>query len=314
MYIPDKTKNLFYINSNKAITEGKHKQKSGNFENIGFQEHTNIENSNQIKPIIPSKHPLCDKIDDAIKIKNNAELNFKLYNLKELQFMLICVERRENEILRIISFYKDIYFLAFALVAIPVVALLSSFLNYLIKIMLPNLDFKMNTLSTNFVEWLSNVLNQIMSINPELGILLSFFIMFTVYFLFQLFISVFASNSKIIFWIKNNKKFNRIIKNFSKFINRYRQYLIEYLKKEYEKNPFNLIWGICWLLAFLGTVIMKYFSIQIEYIFSSNFLLLFLSGFLMFISVSLTNRIKKILINCDKIILELNYEILFKNN
>ena len=228
--------------------------------------------------------------------------------------MLICVERRENEILRIISFYKDIYFLAFALVAIPVVALLSSFLNYLIKIMLPNLDFKMNTLSTNFVEWLSNVLNQIMSINPELGILLSFFIMFTVYFLFQLFISVFASNSKIIFWIKNNKKFNRIIKNFSKFINRYRQYLIEYLKKEYEKNPFNLIWGICWLLAFLGTVIMKYFSIQIEYIFSSNFLLLFLSGFLMFISVSLTNRIKKILINCDKIILELNYEILFKNN
>ena len=51
--------------------------------------------------------------------------------------MLICVERRENEILRIISFYKDIYFLAFALVAIPVVALLSSFLNYLIKIMVP---------------------------------------------------------------------------------------------------------------------------------------------------------------------------------
>ncbi len=298
--LPKKTNHLFYINS-----------KSGNFENIEFREHARTEYSNQMKPLIPSKYPLCDKIDDAIK--NNTELNFKLYDLKELQFMIICVERRKNELSKISSDYNDIYLLAFALIILPVLSIISSFINYLIKSVLPNIDFIMETLSTNSLELFSNVLNQIMAFNLKIGMLFIIFILFSCYFLFRLFFSVFASNSKIIFWIKNNKEFITIFENFSKFMNRYRHYLKEYFNNEYKKDPFSLIYIIGVLFAFFGSIFMTYYSIKIEYIFSSNILILPLSVFLMFLSVINSNPIDKALIKCNKINLDLNYEILSKN-
>lgn len=296
--LPEKTNNLFYINS-----------ESGNFENIEFREQASTENSNQMKPIIPSKYPICDKIDEALK--NNTELNFKQYDLKELQFMIICVDRRRNELSKISSYYNNIYFLAFALIILPVLSIISSFINYLNKSVLPNIDFIMETLSTNSLELFSNVLSQFMAFNLKIGMLFIIFTMFSFYFLSRLFFSLFASNSKIIFWIKNNKEFITIFENFRKFMNRYRHYLKEYLNNEHKKDPFFSIYIISVLFAFFGSIFMSYYSIKIEYIFSSNILILPLSVFLMFLSVINSNSIDKVLKKCNEMIVDLNYAILF---
>lgn len=92
---------------------------------------------------------------------------------------------------------------------------------------------------------------------------------------------------------------------------RYRCYLKEFLNIEYKKNPLSLIYTIFVLFAFFGSIFMSYYSIKIDYIFSSDFLILPISVSLMVPYVILSYPIERVLIKCDEIIVDLNYAILF---
>ncbi|KKH45355.1 hypothetical protein [Methanosarcina sp. 1.H.A.2.2] len=150
-------------------------------------------------PIEKSEYCLYDEVIDAIL--NSKKLDLKNYNLKQLQFMLVCVNQRIDILLQELSTSQSYTFTGIALIVAPFVIYYNSFSNYFVyspisePITLPNLE-----------NLLSKTLHFGIITRAYIGLIL----MYIVFTLFTVFFSLGNPSSRTNVWIQKHKRINML--------------------------------------------------------------------------------------------------------
>jgi hypothetical protein len=174
-----KSKNYFISSIFSKISE---------YENKLLNKHIHIEKS---------EYCLCDKVIDAIL--NSKKLDLNNYNLKQLQFMLVCVNQQIDFLHQESSASQSYFFTGIALIVAPFVIFYNSFSSYLAY----------SSISEHITfPKLENLLSKASHFDIITRAFIGILLIYIVFTLFIVFLSLGDPDSRPSVWIRKHKRIN----------------------------------------------------------------------------------------------------------
>lgn len=264
----------FYISSNET---DKHVEQENCFLNRGV-DYIKTKIPILRTPIEPSGEPLCNEIDDAII--SNEKLNINKYDPRKLQFMLTCAKLRRDTISRHLSLIQNIYLIGFTIILYPFLKILDLFIGYGAPLQSETSEIidQIPLLQSVGSYFYQSIMCAI-SANKHLGMFIAVLLVFSIFLGLMAFSSLSEPNSRIKLWIRRHKKI-------------------------------NLVYEFIWMVVLAAVLIGRFLSIKID---SIDLTVFICSTVIIVVSGYNLNFVRKQLKTTEKMILDLNEAIIFKN-
>lgn len=242
---------------------------------------------NRGRRIEKSEYTLNDETRDSIYNSKYLELDNR--DLKQLKFMLVCVNREEETLKEVSNLAQNFMITGYTLMVVPLIIILISFFSYISNL---SLDMITNGDIDAFVNGVFYQIEQILSkFDSSTRSLIQFIVTYMIFLILALFYSLSEPNSKTNYWIRRSRKAKEIFKLFSIIL--YISLVLMWLKSinfDVEDLTNLDMSGMLFMATILSFAIGLMLNIMGSLIISLN---------------------RKSVDNANKIILDLNHKIIF---